>query len=740
MITLHVCPRGDDRHTGRAAETNANSKDGPLATLAGARDAVRALRTESGHADTPVTVLIHGGTYPLAEPVTFTDADSGPTTYAAAPGETPVFDGGVEVTGWAVTQLPNPGGAVTAWVCDVAALLDRLPGRHFRSLFVDGVRAERTRVPEEGYWTSRGAPDAPAEFELFAGSDRVILPPGCFDPAWRNPTDIELRVLHLWVDERMPVRSYDAESHVLTSTHRSVMMLSGKDSGWNRERLFVENVFEALRRPGQFYLDRAAATLYYVPRPGQTPGRTRVVVPVVTQFLRLEGDVERDRPVRGLTFHGLTFRHGDWVQPADDWGRRFDPQRPAAQWKPRDAFRHFVEADGIDPARRYATVPQAAFHVPGVVHFFGAHGCALERCTVERVGFTGVELADGCRDCRVVGNTLEDLGAGGVTLDGADLGSDPRRFSERNQIEGNRITHAGRVFLAACGILLMHARDNHVARNEVGHLHYSGISVGWTWLRRQHVAVGNVIEFNHVHHVGGRDVLADLGGIYTLGIAPGSVLRGNHVHDITADAYGGWGIYTDASSAGLVIEDNHVHDTRGPALNINTGNCENLARGNRLEARHAPAVGVARRPGDWAGPLQHSRALTFVGNTVVTHGQPVFSMRAHEGGALRDYLAAVCSDANTFWDATAAGPPVLLVDWQSRALCDAAAWQAAGHDRCSRFEAPPEGGGDPASTARAAAAQPTSHSSGCGNLPGVTACCRRAGMPTSGLEPLTRGL
>ena len=98
---LYVSPKGSDSWSGRLAEPDQQGSDGPLATLTQARDAVRALK-RSKSAD--ITVLIRGGTYPLEKTVVFGLEDSGlgdsTVTYAAYPGETPVFSSGRTINGW----------------------------------------------------------------------------------------------------------------------------------------------------------------------------------------------------------------------------------------------------------------------------------------------------------------------------------------------------------------------------------------------------------------------------------------------------------------------------------------------------------------------------------------------------------------------------------------------------------------------------------------------------------------
>jgi len=59
---LYVSPQGNDQWSGRLAVPNAEGTDGPLATIAGARDVVRR-RKEAGELAGPVTVWLRGTWY-----------------------------------------------------------------------------------------------------------------------------------------------------------------------------------------------------------------------------------------------------------------------------------------------------------------------------------------------------------------------------------------------------------------------------------------------------------------------------------------------------------------------------------------------------------------------------------------------------------------------------------------------------------------------------------------------------
>src|SRR5690606_10866922 len=103
-VIFHVAPDGNDGWSGRLAAANAGRTDGPLASLVGARDAIRRLGAGEAGKGAPVVVRVRGGTYRMAAPLVLEPQDSGsaeaPVIYEAAPGERPVFSGGRTITGF----------------------------------------------------------------------------------------------------------------------------------------------------------------------------------------------------------------------------------------------------------------------------------------------------------------------------------------------------------------------------------------------------------------------------------------------------------------------------------------------------------------------------------------------------------------------------------------------------------------------------------------------------------------
>lgn len=98
--SLYVATNGNDAWSGKLPERNAAGDDGPLATLARARDILRELR--AADPEVALNVTVRGGTYYLDEPLILGIQDSGtverPVRWQAAEGEAVVLSGGRPIT------------------------------------------------------------------------------------------------------------------------------------------------------------------------------------------------------------------------------------------------------------------------------------------------------------------------------------------------------------------------------------------------------------------------------------------------------------------------------------------------------------------------------------------------------------------------------------------------------------------------------------------------------------------
>ena len=202
-VDFFVSPTGDDRWSGRVADPEQN--DGPFATIARAREAVRALRKSLKEPRT-VRVVLRGGTYYLDQPLEFDAEDSGtenaPVVYRVAPGEKVVLSGGRRITGgrW------GEANGQKAWIVDLPEVKE---GKwRFRQLFVNGARCPRTRLPKQGEYRIESLPGDP----LQKRRQKFVYSPGHIVPTWRNLRDVEVVAITRWRDNRLPIESVNGET------------------------------------------------------------------------------------------------------------------------------------------------------------------------------------------------------------------------------------------------------------------------------------------------------------------------------------------------------------------------------------------------------------------------------------------------------------------------------------------------------------------------------------------------
>ncbi len=589
--TFYVAIDGNDQWSGTIESPNGSNSDGPFATLGRARDAVRELKAEEKEKD--IKVLIRGGRYYLSRTLVFGLEDSAPEghtiTYAAYPGEEPVFSSGMNITEWkelgrdVPQELPEMAKN-KIWVADLPAGLER-----FHVLFDGDSRLPRSRT--QGF--------NPLDLEVNEKNhnpyNTMAFPKGKLK-AWDNIEDVELIIRPIpWTMHILPLASVDEEQLIAKTSVKGIYALKVNRRLSEGNAAWIENVLEGLDCPGEWVLNTKERKLYLWPV-GEKPS-DQIYAPSLTELFRIEGKIDfdgpTDIPVKGLVFKDLNFTQAD---------------RGTVNEDDKASIQHDWEIIDKDDA---------------LLRFRGSENCFVQNCKFFNSGGSAVRFDLYSQLNRVEGNEINNLGGGGILFIGYGPGT--KNVNKGNQISNNHIHHSGQIYWHAHAIVIWQSGNNLVSHNLIHHMPRKSIcmsgvrphffhpdhgaskwglrecapSIRWQEindsvqvrasaieLSRKHDAsvfesmewpeitaylhtIDNVVEYNEAYRT--NELLGDGASMNVSGAGEGNILRRNYIHDIyNPDIHGA--IRTDDYQNGTLIEENVIFRTNSDGICLRHNN------------------------------------------------------------------------------------------------------------------------------------------------------------------------
>jgi hypothetical protein len=500
---FYVAAAGDDRAPGTRAQ--------PFATVARARDAVRALRASQREVAVPTVVEIGPGVYPIGETISFGPEDSGtwaaPIVYRAHTAGTAILSGARAVPLSEFKPITDP--AIRARLDPaarqhvVALSLHEHKLRHgttfpgvfsdsggILALFAGGQRLPLARWPNEGHARMAevlriGDQHTPGIFAYLGDrpSRWLANPYIWLKGHWRVG----------WEDPAIRVAAIDPVARHITLAHGIALGIGSKyhrPNGSGEEPWWALNLLEEIDQPGEWAIDFGSGTLYLWPIDSAADA--------VVQIAQLRQPVVRLRSARHIQFQGLV-----------------------VEYTLGDAFA-IEDADGN--------------HLAG--------------CTVRRVSGRAVVLhgyRSSVRSC-----DIHDIGQGAILLSGGDLA---QLTPSGLEVVNNHIHHYGQLkaqYSAAihAGAFGEGAPNNNnqrplvgarVAHNLIHHGPRDAILFG---------GAENVFEYNEIHSCGFAS--KDLGAFYSWldWTIRGIVIRYNLIHRTVG------GVNPDDGASGTLVYGN----------------------------------------------------------------------------------------------------------------------------------------------------------------------------------------
>ena len=461
-IEIFVAPSGKDSNSGSIEE--------PFATAERARDEVRKLKNEKSSS---VTIFFRKGVYRFSAPLLITSDDSGEEgkeiLYSAYQNEKVVFSG---------SQLLSPKWEKhndTIFVATVKMTTDQ--GFSPRTLYVNGEACPLARYPNlvPGKRPFGGV-----------GSD-------CISPervaGWKSPEGAYVHGMQhgKWgsIHYKIIDVTEDGFPHLeLVSINTSTMYNNAQLHKTDR---YVENVFEELDAPGEWFWDKTSELLYFYPPKNVVVNEARFEIPSTSRLVKINGDMQK--PVQHVKFSNIEF------------------EKTRSTW--------YLTTEHL-PVGDYV------IHRGAAVIMTGTEYCEVSDCGFNDIGSNAIMLSNYNKNSNITGNHIEDVQANGIILVGSrdamrdspwckvldtdatkDLTADwgykltykvweqPLRDRQQSTdtipgpktddyprfclIENNLITRAGELEKQAAGILVSMSAENTLNHNSIYDLPRAGI-------------------------------------------------------------------------------------------------------------------------------------------------------------------------------------------------------------------------------------------------------------------------
>lgn len=373
QLQLYVSPNGSD--------TGSGSAESPFATVQRAQEEVRKHNQNmSGN----IIVNIAGGRYELEDELRFWPEDSGTNgydvIYRGNRDELPTLSGGRRVTGWTESE----DGVWTTKVEDADFILDlfvnetpaEVASSEKKIFALDHYRVEGSRYETDGMIIEK------SKLGLYKNPQDIMFH---WPTTWK---DFRIHVEDIIEDPANPNNVIALMSNPMWDACRGLAgygIIPQPDIGFE-----VENAYELMDEPGEFYFDKSTKVLSYIPREGDDINTAVVIRAELDRILRVEGRDYRHQ-VSNIRFEDLRFAHCTYSEMDETNVSNQQGEVP------------------VVPAPKGGTTP-------GSVEVGYAHNIDFSSCVFFGMNRACLVFEEAVRDSEVVGNVFSDLGSSAFIL------------------------------------------------------------------------------------------------------------------------------------------------------------------------------------------------------------------------------------------------------------------------------------------------------------------------------------
>ena len=397
-----------------------------------------ALRLGMQSPDQDVRILLRGGHYRLTSPLEIKSSDwkGKKLTLSAYPGEKVVVSG---------SQLLQP-----QWEKHKNGIWKtKTDFRNFDQLVIDGTPRIMARYPnyQKDQILNGTSADALSETRI---------------KKWKSPAGGFIHALHN--------REWGGLYYRITGKKNGKLIYEGgfqnnRPSAMHKSCIFVENIFEELDQPGEWFLDNVKGILYYYPYPDENLQQAKVEVSLLSELVRLIGT--ETEPIKNVTICAIDFTN---------------------------TTRTFLST--YEPLLR----SDWCIHRGAALFLEFADNCSIRNCNLYHLGGNAIFLSKYNQGCSIEGNHIHDIGASAVcfvgdvsavrsplanygkslTYEQLDLTPGPcnNLFPRQCTAENNLVHDIGQVEKQVAGIQIQIASEINVRHNTIYSTPRAAINIG----------------------------------------------------------------------------------------------------------------------------------------------------------------------------------------------------------------------------------------------------------------------
>lgn len=432
------------------SDQNKGSLESPFATI---QKAQFAARVESG----PVTIFLRKGRYYINNTIVFDSLDSrlenAPLLLTAFQNENVIMSGGQRLAPiW--TQFK--GNIYRAYIKD---------GLKFDQLFVNGKKMLLARYPNYN----------PHVRHFNGWAEDAIAPERV--KTWAQPQGAFLHAMHqaMWGDMHFKITGVKKNGQVVLEGG----FQNNRPTEPHEKYRMVENVYEELDAPDEWYYDTNTGFLYFYPPSNIDIFSAFYETTRLKHLVEFRGTLKN--PVKNISIKNISFQHSKQT-----FMEKYEPLL-RSDWQ---------------------------IYRGGALYFEGSENCSVENCTLENLGGNGIVVSNYNRHLNFSSNKLTNIGASAIMfVGGPDAVRSPSfqyseyvNFENMDMLPGpktenypadclvydNLIFNIGTVEKQVAGVQISMARKITVRHNSIYNVPRAGINISeGTW-------GGHLIEFNDV--------------------------------------------------------------------------------------------------------------------------------------------------------------------------------------------------------------------------------------------------